>query len=190
MSHWRNRFLWLALLVLAGLTSWFLIARPGGAPPAARSERPAAGLPDYSLGDATVTRYAQNGRRRYVLHSARITHRHNTDISRLTQVALNYFPPADPYWRLTAHRGRLLHNGDRIVLIDRVHAWQPGVAKPVHLETSRLTLRLDKRLISSNARVTIRHGARVIRGTGLRADLNRDRIKLLSEVTSRFQFHE
>jgi LPS export ABC transporter protein LptC len=184
MKTWRARLAWLALAIIAGLTSWLVIANR--AKPQKTAPHAAQTLPDYSMRDAVITRYGETGRRHYVLHSHLVTHERLSDTSRLEGVKLNYYPRASAYWRLTARRGVLAEGGNRVVLIEQVRARQPEVTPSLHLATSKLTVLLDSHRISSTKRVTLRQGARKTRGIGLKADLDSGVVKLLKNVTSRY----
>lgn len=189
MSRPRLLIIWLVLLGLAAVTTWLVISHQGSAP-SPQASGPARALPDYSMTGALLTRYGMAGQPRYILHSDRITHQREEDVSLLSKVELDYYSPSRPYWHLSAQRGRLSDKGNHVVLIDRVRAHQPAATDTIHLRTSRLTLELRKQLISSDARATIVQGIRETQGTGLKADLERGTVKLLHDVTSRYEPHE
>lgn len=185
MNTWRARLAVLLLAAIAGLTSWLIIAN--NAEPSRPASTPSATpLADYSMREAVVTRYAPSGKPRYVLRSTLVTHERNNAISRLKRVKLNYYSHTNPYWHLSARRGKLSDNGQRIVLVEHVRAHQPAAAQSVHLFTSKLMLLLETHRIRSQARVTLRQGPRETRGVGLRANLDTGVVKLLRDVTSRY----
>ncbi|MDN5864792.1 MAG: LPS export ABC transporter periplasmic protein LptC [Gammaproteobacteria bacterium] len=188
MSHWRLRLVWLALAVVAGASTWLVLANRGS-PPSSQVRAGAPELPDYSLTNAVMTRYGESGQPRYVLRSDRIIHRRDADVSLLTRVDLDYYPLSNAYWHLSARRGRISNRGNHVVLLEQVRAYQPAAANPIHLGTSRLTLVLSERLISTDAPATLRQGARTTRGRGLKADLEQGTVKFLHDVTSRYESH-
>lgn len=185
MKTWRARLAWLTLAVIAGLTSWLVVANHA-APEKNAPSSVATNLPDYSMRNATITRYGETGKRRYLLDSNVVTHERLSDTSRLDGVKLDYYPRSSAYWHLTARRGVLSEGGNHVVLIDRVRAHQPEVSPSMHLSTSKLTVLLKSHRISSTKRVTLRQGARETRGVGLKADLDSGVIHLLENVTSRY----
>ncbi len=184
MKAWLARAAWLLLAAAAGASSWLIIANQGGGqkPGAAAVERG----PDYTLQAAVITRYTPAGARRYVLDSRHIEHERLSGVSHLSAVKLHYYPASASYWRLTADSARLSSDGDRAWLEGHVRALQPALAVPVELNTSRMRIWLRERRIRSNVEVTIRQGARTSRGVGLKADLKRGTVQLLSDVTSRY----
>lgn len=184
MKRWAGRIAVLVLAAAAGLTSWLLLANRHPAPaPVAVVKK---GLPDYSLTQAVVTRYADSGARRYVLEADEVTHFPASGASVLNKVMLDYYPESGPWWRLRAARGRLTDGGDHAALSGDVRVDQPAAAVPLHLVTSELEVLLAEHRISSEAQVTVRQGARETRGIGLRADLRKGTVSLLKNVTSRY----
>ncbi|MGH8161199.1 MAG: LPS export ABC transporter periplasmic protein LptC [Gammaproteobacteria bacterium] len=184
MKIWLARTAWLLLAAAAGASSWLIIANQGGGQKP--SAAPVEHGPDYTLQTAAITRYTLSGARHYLLDSTHIEHMRLTGISVLSNIKLNYYPGSAPYWHLTADAGRLSSDGDHAWLNGHVHALQPKLAVPIQFSTSRMRVWLSKRRIRSDAKVTIRQGARTTRGIGLRVDLDRGTVRLLSHVTSRY----
>lgn len=177
---------WGALLVVAGLSSWMLLRSHAIAPPGGGASARQA-RPDYLLHDATVTRFAANGTRRYVITSPKIVHLPQTHVTLLTPVTLDYFPTeTGTSWHLKADSGRLSQHDTLLDLQGHVQAHQVATAEPLRFTTREVTVLLPDERLSSRARVTLHQGHREMQGTGLAADLQAGTLSLLKDVTSRY----
>lgn len=175
---------WGALVVAAGLSSWLLLHSHAGAPsPASVSH---AARPDYLLHQATLTRFAVDGSRRYVITSPKIAHMPQNHVTLLAPVTLDYYPGSGAPWRLQAKNGRLSAHDTRLDLTGHVDARQLGVTDPMHFTTSAVTVLLTSQRLRSKARVTLVQGHREMQGTGLAADLQAGTLSLLKDVSSRY----
>ena len=183
--RWWVGSAWVALILAAGLSSWLMLRSHGTPPGAAGTARQAR--PDYLLHDATVTRFAANGARRYVVESPRIAHFPKAHVTLLTPVTLDYFPAQSaPPWHLQADSGRLSEHDTRLDLTGHVLAHQLKTADPLRFTTREATVLLPSERLSSRARVTLHQGHREMQGTGLAADLRAGTLSLLKDVTSRY----
>ncbi|HYW75064.1 MAG TPA: LPS export ABC transporter periplasmic protein LptC [Gammaproteobacteria bacterium] len=183
--RWPVFVTWFSLLAAAGLTSWLLI-RTHGASPSANMAQSGAEQADYVLHQTTLTRYAEDGRRSYVIDAREITHLLKTDVALLTQIKLNYYPASGTSWHLRANHGRLGQHGNRLALSGQVQAHQLAVADPIRFATSTVTLLLPSERLHTEARVVVHQGHRETRGTGLAANLQTGTLSLLKDVTSRY----
>ncbi len=183
--RWPVFAAWFALLAAAGLTSWLLI-RSHGAGPATSAAGQRGEQADYLLHSATMTRFAEDGQRRYVINAREIVHLPQTDVAQLAQIRLDYFPASGTPWHLRADRGHLDQHGNRLELSGKVHAHQVGVADPIRFDTSTVTLLLPGERLHTEAKVVLHQGHRETRGTGLAANLQNDTLSLLKDVTSRY----
>lgn len=183
--RWPVFAAWFALLAAAGLTSWLLI-RSHSAAPTANAPKHGAEQADYLLHQATLTRYADDGQRRYVINAQKIAHLPQADVAMFSGIKLDYFPASGAPWHLRADQGRLDQHGNRLVLNGKVHAHQVGVADPIRFDTSTLTVLLPDERLHSQARVVLHQGHRETLGTGLAANLQTGTLSLLKDVTSRY----
>ena len=183
--RWPVFAAWFALLAAAGLTSWLLI-RSHGTGPATSAAGQRRQQADYLLHSATMTRFADDGQRRYVINAQEITHLPRTDVAILAQIQLDYFPASGTSWHLRADRGHLDQHGDRLELSGKVHAHQVGIADPIRFDTRTLTVLLPDESLHTAAKVILHQGHRETRGTGLAGNLQNGTLSLLKDVTSRY----
>ena len=183
--RWWVGVAWCALVAVAGFSSWLLL-RNRAIPPAGTAAVQAP-RPDYLLQQATLTRFAADGTRRYVISSPKIAHMPQTHATLLTPVQLDYFPAGTaPPWHLQADSGRLSEHDTRLDLTGHVLAHQLKTADPLRFTTREATVLLPGEQLSSRARVTLHQGHREMQGTGLAADLRAGTLSLLKDVTSRY----
>jgi len=183
--RWWVGAAWCALVAVAGFSSWLLLRNRTMAPAGAAAAR--APHPDYLLHQATLTRFAADGTRRYVITSPTIAHMPQTHVTLLTPVAIEYFPSGTaPPWHLQADNGRLSAHDTRLDLSGHVLARQVETADPLRFTTREATVLLPSERLSSKARVTLNQGHREMQGTGLAADLQAGTLSLLKDVTSRY----
>jgi len=183
--RWPVFAAWFALLAAAGLTSWLLI-RSHGAGPATSASAQTGEHADYLLHQATMTRFADDGQRRYVINARQIAHLPRTDVAVLAQIQLDYYPASGTSWHLRADRGHLDQHGARLELSGMVHAHQVDVADPIRFDTSTLTVLLPDESLRTADKVVLHQGHRETRGTGLAANLQNGTLSLLKDVTSRY----
>ncbi|MGH8274149.1 MAG: LPS export ABC transporter periplasmic protein LptC [Gammaproteobacteria bacterium] len=189
MKTWRakiglGRLAWLLLIAAAGASSWLIIANRGGGgkPTTAALQRG----PDYTLETAIITHYAASGTHRYILHAQRIVHQRVSGVALLTDIGLDYYPQAQPYWHMSAAHGSLSSDGNRVTLVGNVRAHQPEAAVPLHLATPKMKVQVHERLLSTDAHVKLWQGTRESEGIGLKGNLETGVVKLLHDVTSRY----
>ncbi|MGD9107564.1 MAG: LPS export ABC transporter periplasmic protein LptC [Gammaproteobacteria bacterium] len=96
--------------------------------------------------------------------------------------------PNAPPWHITAKHGQVLENGKTIILTDHVKAQQlPGPnSHNVTVTTNKLTYYPKKALAITHQPVTIEQPGSIIHSKGLRADLNKNVIKLISNVHGQY----
>jgi LPS export ABC transporter protein LptC len=176
---------WGGLVVAAGITTWLLVANrsptPEAIPAGAASE-----TPDYTVADAVVTRFDPQGTPQYVLDATKIAHLPTSGDSALTGVTLDYYDPAGTTWRLTAQRGRLAASGVDLALAGDVHAQQVARSNPLQFVSPEAEVDLENRTVHTTSRVRLWQTGYQIEGNGLEADLRKGVVKLLSDVTGRY----
>ena len=183
--RWPVFAAWFALLAAAGLTSWLLIRSHGPGPATSASNR-GGEQADYLLRQATLTRFADDGQRRYVINARQITHLPKTDVAVLARIELEYYPASGTPWHLRADDGHLDQHGNRLELSGKVHAHQVDIADPIRFDTTTLTVLLPDERLRTAAKVVLHQGHRETRGTGLAANLQNGTLSLLKDVTSRY----
>lgn len=185
MKTWTSRILFLILLVATGLSSWLLIGTRFKATSGAAKMQPAS-RPDYSMVDAVITRYAADGRRRYVAVSPRVMHLPRSGITRFAGIRITSYNGSAARWMITARKGRLDAKRIHLYLNGRVHARQLNVRSPINFLAPSLVVNLDTEWASSPARVLIRRQGRTITGLGFKTGFKTGTLELLNEVSGHY----
>lgn len=177
---------WGGLAAAAGFTTWLLIASHSKTPkpvvPPSASE-----TPDYTVSSAVVTRFGPQGGPQYVLDAQAIAHLPASGASTLVGITLHYYNPAGETWQLTARQGRLAADGDDLLLVGDVHARQLAQSDPLQFAAPKAEIGLESRTVSSIARVQLWQENYRLEGTGLEADLRSGVVRLLNDVTGRYE---
>lgn len=177
---------WSGLAVAAGFTTWLLIVNRSPTPKPVRPTS-ASPVPDYTISEAVVTSFDEQGAPQYVLDAATIAHLPASGVSTLSRITLDYYAPSGATWRLTALQGRLAANGNDLMLGGDVHARQLAQNDPLQFTAPEAEVGLDSRTVKSSARVQLWQASYRLAGTGLDADLRSGIVKLLSDVTGRYE---
>lgn len=86
-----------------------------------------------------------------------------------------------PAWRITAEQGQAYQGTNRIELWNNVHVQQLG-QNAMALSTDHLTVMPQMQMAKTSAPVILSQAGNQIRGTGLRIDLKRGEVELLSKT--------
>jgi len=90
-----------------------------------------------------------------------------------------------PRWRLAAVHGLVSADGKRIRLTGDVEATPFDRNNPMRIQTQALDLFPQQELATSDALITITRPGTTMTGTGMRAQLDANRVELLSKVNVR-----
>lgn len=119
------------------------------------------------------------------LESNRVIHFTNSQTTvftapKLTIISKNNKNP----WIITAEKGKSYEKENRVVLQGHVKIHQDGTAKApaITLHTSTLTVYTKKKIAQTQAPVTIERKGLVVHAKGLRGDLEKGTMELLSNV--------
>lgn len=176
---------WAALVAAAGATSWLVFSNQenNASAPAAQ---PAGATPDYTLHDAVVTRYDDAGSARYVLDSATIVHMPASGESMLGSIRFHYYAPSGTSWELTAQRGALSADGDKLALAGDVRGRQLAAADPIRFAAPEASVEFEQRTVHSDAHVRLWQAGYEIEGIGLAANLDAGTLEVLKDVSGRY----
>ena len=174
---WRG-LLTLALLVAAVASGWSVW----------KHSRPAdAGVlkarPDYVLKDFELVSLGKDGRETFTLRGP-LLQRDPGDRTMAMATPLFLVPDrAGQYWQVRADDGFVPADGERLDLRGHVVATSPAEAPPpTRIATEQLTLFPRQNRASSTAAVLVTRPGHTMRGVGMQADFNRQRVSLLSQV--------
>ena len=174
---WRNGLI-AVLLVAAVASGWSVwkLSRP--AEPGVLNARP-----DYVLRDYEITSLDKRGKESFTLRGP-VLQREPADKTMTLQTPLFLVPDrSGKYWEVRAKQGIVPADGKQLDLRGTVHAASPaGVGPETRIETSQLSLFPQENRASSQAAVTVTRPGLTMRGVGMQADFNRQRVSLLSQV--------
>jgi len=179
---WRG-VLTVCLLLAALLTGWSAWRQREAA--AVRSQ-PLVERSDYLVHDFNLVVLNSEGQEAFSVEAPRLWQTIGARTLELT-TPLFLIPDRDhrerPRWRLTANSGWVSADGAEIRLHGDVFAAPMAEdARPLRVETEALTVFPQQELATSDVLVTITRPGTTMTGTGMRAQLNANRIELLSKV--------
>ena len=174
---WRTG-LTLVLLLAAAASGWSVwkLSRP--AEPEVLKARP-----DYVLHDFEMTSLDKDGTEAFTLRGP-LLERDPREKSMAMATPLFLVPgKAGQYWEVRADKGLVPADGERLDLSGGVLATSPADAPPpTRIATEQLSLFPRQNRASSNAAVVVTRPGHTMRGVGMQADFERQRVSLLSEV--------
>lgn len=176
---WRG-ILTLVLLVAAGITGWSAWRQRAAKPVAVAG--PAR--PDYVLHDFELVALDKQGQEAFMLRAPELT-RSPDDKTLSIATPLFLIPDQDGQrWELRSKTGWVAADNSEVRLRGKVEATSPpSDARPTVMKTEQLNIFPDRDEATSPVLVTVTSPASTMRGTGMRADLATNRIRLLSKVS-------
>lgn len=186
MTPRQQRWLSLALAVLAALSGWWVWQlRDREEPP------PLVGPPrsDYQIERFELIAFDDAGNESFSLRGPRLSRHPYLGEIDVEQPRLRM--PADGIggWQGRADRAWISRDGDHVRLQGQVdlRGPLPTGRDPLRLRSEALELFPKTNQVHSDTLVTITGSGSILRGRGLRAELDPRRLELLSEVTGRYE---
>ena len=108
------------------------------------------------------------------------------DRADLTEPRMMFYQGEDSRWRTESRSGVAYNNGQKVVLRGDVSIRElpePGIT----LRTPSITIKPREEFAETDKRVTITDGPNRTTGKGLRADLKKDKVEILSDVESSYE---
>lgn len=178
--NWRG-VLTLVLLLVAIAAGWAIIRERANLRPTGEAEA----RPDYILHDFEIITLQKDGSEGFTLQApklARTPGNHEMDIDQPTFL----FPDkSGNRWRSRSATGWVNGEGDEVRLRGNVILDNPG-GKRMTVQTEALNVYPDANRATSDQQVTITQPGATIRGRGLEAQLDTQRVTLKSEVRARY----
>lgn len=176
-----------AILVVLLLTASFII----GIAIQKQQEKSHAGeasdyRPDYTLHEFQLTTLNKDGSEAFTLAAPKLERNpENREMDIATPSF--YFPDSKQRrWRAQSRSAWVNADGSEVRLRDDVRLEAPDGESKLRLETSSLNVFPDADIASTDAEVLITQPGTIIRGRGLEAQLENNRVTLKSEVRSRY----
>lgn len=179
--NWRAPLAVLVIGALAAASNWISRESRGPELPA---DIPAA--PDYFTRDFVAVTTGPDGTRQRELKAEQMLHLPESDTLELTAPRLTLYEKTVPRWQISATRGRVEQDGDKVLLEGQVLLQQ---AEPAQLELATEILQIypDRRYAETAAPVTMTAPEGRVAAVGMQADMNRRQITLLSNVHGRYE---
>ncbi|WP_043317436.1 LPS export ABC transporter periplasmic protein LptC [Microbulbifer sp. HZ11] len=182
---------WFPLVIVVTLVSlglWFTESPPEqllGKRPTQQEHSRAA---DLIIRDARTRHYSIDGDLAYEVDAKRITFFQfaRRDRADLTEPRMMFYQGDDTKWRTESRTGVAYDNGQKVVLEGDVSVMelpQPGIT----LRTPKIVIKPREEFAETDKVVTITDGPNLTTGKGLRADLKKDKVEILSDVESRYE---
>lgn len=175
---WRGT-LTLVLLAAAVVTGWSAWRQRAVEPVVAGNDA----RPDYVLHDFELVALDKQGKEAFTMQAPELT-RNPDDKTLSIATPLFLIPNRDGQrWTLRSKTGWVAADNSEVRLRGKVEATSPpSDARPTVMKTEQLNVFPDKDEARSPVLVTVTGPASTMRGTGMRADLASNRIRLLSKV--------
>lgn len=149
----------------------------------------ASGQSSYILRDFELTSLDKQGKEAFTLRAPLLQETPGAKTMELTS-PLFFIPDKDAsqnYWEVQSKTGWVSENRDEIRLAGAVDARSPeGAARPVQLQSERMSLFPDSRTATSDTAVKVTQPGLTMTGHGMRADLASKQVKLESEVKAEY----
>lgn len=175
--NWRGA-LTVILLVTAIAAGWAILRERASL----RATGQAEARPDYILHDFEIISLNQEGREGFTLHGPRLA---RTPGSKEIDIAQPVFTFPDKHgarWRSRSATGWVDGAGNEIRLRGNVLLDSADGSHRTRVQTEALNVYRDRNRATSDQPVTITQPGATIRGRGLEADLDNQRVTLKSEV--------
>lgn len=137
--------------------------------------------PEFFLEQSLSTVYRDDGSIDYQFNSEYLEHFKKSDSIQGKMVYFIFFGQDGLTWHARADKVIFLNKNKKIVLSDNVRIWRPE--RNVELTTDKITFNEAREYAETASPVTIKSTAGLTHSIGLKVDLNRENLQLLSAVT-------
>jgi LPS export ABC transporter protein LptC len=140
--------------------------------------------PQFFLEQAVTTRYHEDGSIDYQFNSEHLDYFKSTDNAIGHSNYFIFFKDDGLTWHARSDRAVFLNNNHNILLTGNVRIWQP--LRHLELTTDEMTFDEPRQYAETSKPVTLNSTSGVTRSTGMKVDLNREKLQLLSAVTGTY----
>ncbi len=173
------------LLGAAAAASW-IYSLPGPVEPPQRSSGGDAPLGYYVRG-ARLLRTDESGHVAYRIRADRLEEHADEERLLLEGVQIEYRPPNEVPWTITAGNGSAPKDASQLDLGGGVELRsEPAEGTPTRIATESLRFELESSTAVTDRRTELSIGDWHLSGTGLRAHLKDERLRLESDVHGKF----
>ena len=178
--NWRGA-LTLILLIIAVLAGWAIIRERANLRPTGQAEA----RPDYILHDFEIITLKKDGSEGFTLQAPKLARTPDNHEMNIDQPTFLFPDKSGNRWRSRSATGWVNSEGNEVRLRGNVLLDNPG-GKRMTVQTEALNVYPDANRATSDQQVTITQPGATIRGRGLEAQLDTQRVTLKSEVRARY----
>jgi lipopolysaccharide export system protein LptC len=174
------------LAFVAAATQWLVWLNERGGDDDAFTGPPRS---DYVLSDFELDVLNDDGVLAFTVTAPRLAKHPQLDTLAIDAPRFRMFDGKRNEWRASARTGWVRDDAKELRLTGDVDAERiaSATAGAVAIASEQLTALLDENRITSDTAVTIRQAGSILRGIGLRADLDTDRFLLEQKVSVRYE---
>jgi len=179
------RYWILVPLLLLAILSRNWVEDPAGEPDEATIDMRASQA-DYYLEAFETRKYDAEGNPQYVMKGDTLSHYPQDDRSVIVEPRLVVYR-RNIVWKMSSPRGVFTPQPDTFVLDGDVSMLRRGSEEDVKLETSNVVVMTEANKVTTDQPITVTADSWQLRSIGLESDINDGTLKLLSNVTARYE---
>ena len=145
--------------------------------------------PDYFLKNFTATTIDNKGNPAYQIKAQHLEHYPDDDSMKLQKPLFSFYKNNIKTWTAQANEALITQNNEKIYLTGQVILKKVSPDKniaPMLLTAGQLTIEPEKNLAYTKTKINLQKGDNTIQATGMRADMNKNRIEFLSKTRSHY----
>ena len=145
--------------------------------------------PDYFLKNFTATTMDNKGKPAYQIKAQHLEHYPDDDSMKLQHPLFSFYKNNIKTWTAQANEALIIQDNEKIHLTGQVILSQVSPDKnsaPMVLTAEQLTVEPEKNLAHTKTKIKLQKGDNTIQATGMRADMNKNRIEFLSKTRSHY----
>ncbi len=179
--NWRG-VLTIILIVIAVAAGWAIVRQRASLSATGQAEA----RPDYILHDFEIITLQKDGTEGFTLQAPKLARTPGNHEMNIDQPTFLFPDKQGQRWRSRSATGWVNGEGSEVRLRGNVTLDNPGGAKKIRMETEALNVFPDANRATSDQQVAITQPGATIRGRGLEAQLDTQRVTLKSEVRAQY----
>ncbi len=180
-----QQYIYLFLLIIAlGFSGWLYMQSSFNIN--FLSPKTIAYLPDMMIEDLTVTQFDVEGKPAHYFHTPHLTHFPHKSMSQFTSPQIILSPEEGQPWTIRSDKGKAEDGSNKITLIGDVvfHQNAADNEKEKIIKTEEMTYYTKRSWATTQKKVFFEQPGLSVQSTGLAADLKKQQIYLLHQVSS------
>lgn len=178
----------ICVLTFLGYSVLYITTKPSLKTQNAAQQR----IEDYNLSQFSVTQYATSGDTNFTIKGTSLKHFSDNTAMLETISGTLFVNPRNVVnsWNIKANKGTIDLDSENLHIFDNVEVQQISDHKafsPVTLRTEELNIDKSEQIIETDASISINAVSGEITGVGFYADLQKQRLRIKSQVKSRYE---